>query len=409
MTSPPPGSSWFGHPRGLSTLFFTEMWERFSYYGMRGFLILYATASIASGGLGFDVAHGANVYKWYTSSVWLTPILGGFIADRFLGQYRSVFLGGVIIAVGHFTLAFKSLPSFYTGLALIVLGTGLLKPNISAMVGSLYDQGDARRDAGFSIFYMGINVGAFLGITAAGWLAQKIDWHIGFAAAGVGMTMGLIQYLLGKRRLQPALDRLAAQRGQLPNPASSTGPGVGARLSQAWDSMRSFTAEERKRIAAVFVLFVFAALFWGAYEQAGSTLNLFADRYTDLNVFGYVIPSSWLQSVQPIMVITLAPVLAWLWVRLGPREPSSPTKLCLSPVGLSAVTKLAPTRIVSLMMGVFFLSNWLGNLLAGWTAGFFGSMPLAQLFGVTAAVSLGAAVVMFALLKPVQRLMGGVR
>ena len=451
-----PRGNWSSHPRGLSTLFFTEMWERFSYYGMRGFLILYATASIASGGLGFDVAHGANVYKWYTSSVWLTPILGGFIADRFLGQYRSVFLGGVIIAVGHFTLAFKSLPSFYTGLALIVLGTGLLKPNISAMVGSLYDRGDARRDAGFSIFYMGINVGAFAGITGAGWLAQKIDWHIGFAAAGVGMTLGLIQYVLGKRRLQPALDRLAAQRGQVfPLAMGLAEATIGQRARQLWDSARSFTGEERKRIAAVFVLFVFAALFWGAYEQAGSTLNLFADRYTDLGVFGYVIPSSWLQSVQPIMVITLAPVIAWLWVRLGPREPSSPTKfgigllcaglaflllvpagliaqsgpgvkvsplwlvaaytieeigeLCLSPVGLSAVTKLAPTRIVSLMMGVFFLSNWLGNLLAGWTAGFFGSMPLAQLFGVTAAVSLGAAAVMFVLIKPVQRLMGGVR
>jgi len=455
VTSPPPGSSWFGHPRGLSTLFFTEMWERFSYYGMRGFLILYATASIASGGLGFDVQHGSSVVKWYTSSVWLTPILGGFLADRFLGQYRSVLLGGMIIAVGHFTLAFKSLPSFYTGLVLIVLGTGLLKPNISAMVGSLYDQGDARRDAGFSVFYMGINVGAFLGITGAGWLAQKVDWHIGFAAAGVGMTMGLIQYVLGKRRLQPALDRLAAQRASLPNPARSTGPGIAARLRQLWDWVRSFTGEERKRIAAVFVLFVFAAIFWGAYEQAASTLNLFADRYTDLNILGYGIPSSWLQSVQPIMVIALAPVMAWLWVRLGPREPSSPAKfaigllcagvaflllvpagliaqggtgvrvsplwlvaaytieeigeLCLSPVGLSAVTKLAPTRIVSLMMGVFFLSNWLGNLLAGWTAGFFGSMPLAQLFGITAAVALGAAVVMFVLLKPVQRLMGGVR
>jgi len=432
------------------------MWERFSYYGMRGFLILYATASVASGGLGFDVPHGASVYKWYTSSVWLTPILGGLIADRFLGQYRSVFLGGVVIALGHFTLAFKSLPSFYTGLVLIVLWTGLLKPNISAMVGSLYDQGDARRDAGFSIFYMGINVGAFLGITAAGWLAQKIDWHIGFAAAGVGMTMGLIQYVLGKRRLQPALDRLAAQRGQVsPLALGLAEATIGQRARQLWDSARSFTGEERKRIAAVFVLFVFAALFWGAYEQAGSTLNLFADRFTNLNVFGYVIPSSWLQSVQPIMVIVLAPVMAWLWVRLGPREPSSPTKfgigllcaglaflllvpaglfaqsgfgvkvsplwlvaaytieeigeLCLSPVGLSAVTKLAPTRIVSLMMGVFFLSNWLGNLLAGWTAGFFSSMPLAQLFGVTAAVSLGAAAVMFMVLKPVQRLMGGVR
>ena len=456
MTSPPPGSSWFGHPRGLSTLFFTEMWERFSYYGMRGFLILYATASIATGGLGFDVQHGASVVKWYTSSVWLTPILGGFLADRFLGQYRSVLLGGLIIAVGHFTLAFKSLPSFFTGLVLIVLGTGLLKPNISAMVGSLYDQGDARRDAGFSIFYMGINVGAFLGIIGAGWLAQKVDWHIGFAAAGVGMTLGLIQYVIGKGRLQPALDRLVAGRAHVPNVGgSSARPGIGARLRQLWDWVRSFTGEERKRIAAVFVLFVFAALFWGAYEQAASTLNLFADRYTDLNILGYQIPSSWLQSVQPIMVITLAPVLAWLWVRLGPREPSSPAKfaigllctglaflllvpagliaqggagirvsplwlvaaytieeigeLCLSPVGLSAVTKLAPTRIVSLMMGVFFLSNWLGNLLAGWTAGFFGSMPLAQLFGVTAAVSLGAAVVMFVLLKPVQRLMGGVR
>ena len=455
MTSPPPGSSWFGHPRGLSTLFVTEMWERFSYYGMRGFLILYTTASIASGGLGFDVQHGASVVKWYTSSVWLTPILGGFLADRVLGQYRSVLLGGMIIAAGHFTLAFKTLLSFYTGLVLIVVGTGLLKPNISAMVGSLYDRDDARRDAGFSIFYMGINVGAFLGITGAGWLAQKVDWHVGFAAAGVGMTLGLVQYVLGKRRLQPALDRLAAQRA---HPSISTGgsarPGIGARSRQLWGWMRSFTAEERRRIAAVFVLFVFAALFWGAYEQAASTLNLFADRYTDLNVLGYDIPSSWLQDVQPIMVITLAPVLAWLWVRLGPREPSSPTKfaigllcaglaflllvpagllaqsgpgvkvsplwlvaaytieeigeLCLSPVGLSAVTKLAPTRIVSLMMGVFFLSNWLGNLLAGWTAGFFTSIPLPALFGATAGVSLAAALVMALLVKPLRRLMGGV-
>jgi len=205
-------TGWLGHPRGLSTLFFTEMWERFSYYGMRGFLILYATAAAASGGLGFDVRHGASIYKWYTSSVWLTPILGGFIADRFLGQYRSVFVGGVIIALGHFTLALKALPTFYAGLGLIVLGTGLLKPNISAMVGSLYEQGDARRDAGFSLFYMGINIGAFLGITLAGWLAQKIDWHIGFAAAGVGMTLGLIQYVVGRQRLTPALARLAAPR-----------------------------------------------------------------------------------------------------------------------------------------------------------------------------------------------------
>ena len=444
-----------GQPRGLDLLFYTEMWERFSYYGMRGFLILYLSAAVAHGGLGFDDTHSSNVVKWYTSSVWLTPILGGLIADRYLGQYRSVFVGGVIIALGHFTLAFKSLPSFYTGLVLIVLGTGLLKPNISAMVGSLYEQGDTRRDAGFSVFYMGINVGAFLGITGAGWLAQKVDWHIGFAAAGVGMTIGLIQYALGKRRLQRALDRLAAQpRLVSPPVAGSAGLGIRSRVAQLWSWILSFTGEERKRIAAVFILFIFAALFWGAYEQAASTLNLFADRYTDLNVLGYAIPSSWLQAVQPIMVITLAPVMAWLWVRLGSREPSSPTKfaigllcaglaflllvpagliaqsgvgirvsplwlvaayiieeigeLCLSPVGLSAVTKLAPARIVSLMMGVFFLSNWLGNLLAGWTAGFFSSMPLAILFGATAAVSLAAALIMALLVKPLRRLMGGV-
>ena len=442
-------SGWFGHPRGLSTLFFTEMWERFSYYGMRGFLILYAVAPIANGGLGFDDRHGASIYKWYTSSVWLTPIIGGLIADRLLGQFRSVFLGGVIIALGHFTLAFKSLPSFFAGLALIVVGTGLLKPNISTMVGSLYEPGDSRRDAGFSIFYMGINIGAFAGIMGAGWLAQKVDWHIGFAAAGVGMTFGLIQYVLGRRRLQPALDRLAAQRT-----SASQGVGTGPAVKGLWHELGRLTSEERKRIGVVFILFIFAALFWGAYEQAGSTLNLFADRYTNLGVFGYQIPSSWLQAVQPILVITLAPVLAWLWVRLGSREPSSPAKfaigllaaglaflllvpagtfaqsapgvrvsplwlvgayfieelgeLCISPVGLSAVTKLAPVRIVSVMMGVFFLSNWLGNLLAGWTAGFFSSMPLSQLFGAVAAVCLVAAVIMFVLIRPVKRLMGGV-
>jgi POT family proton-dependent oligopeptide transporter len=447
-------AGWLGHPRGLSTLFFTEMWERFSYYGMRAFLILYLTAAVTAGGLGYTDAHGANIYKWYVSSVWLTPILGGVVADRFLGQYRSVFVGGVIIALGHFTLAFRALPTFYLGLALIVIGTGLLKPNISSMVGSLYEQGDARRDAGFSIFYMGINIGAFLGITGAGWLAQKIDWHVGFAAAGVGMTFGLIQYVVGRRRLQPALERLAAER-RARAPAPTTGPGLGDRVPVVTEVSRGFTSQERRRIAAVFVLFIFAALFWGAYEQAGSTLNLFADRYTNLNVFGYLIPSSWLQAVQPILVITLAPVLAWLWVRLGPREPSSPTKfaigllsaalafallvpaakiaqggagirvsplwliaaygieelgeLCLSPVGLSAVTKLAPTRIVGMMMGVFFLSNWLGNLLAGWTAGFFSSMPLARLFGAVSLVCFVATIIMALLVKPVKKLMGGVR
>ncbi len=433
------GATWFGHPRGLSTLFFTEMWERFSYYGMRAFLILYMTASVANGGLGFDDRHAASIYGNYVGSVWLTPIVGGLIADRFLGQYRSVLLGGSIIALGHFTLAFKTLSTFYAGLVLIVIGTGLLKPNVSTIVGSLYEDGDARRDAGFSVFYMGINLGAFIGPLIAGGLAQKVDWHLGFAIAGVGMVLGLVQYVVGKRHLDPGLARLATR-----SKAGVTDTGFGG----------GFTPEEWKRIAVVFVLFVFASIFWGAYEQAGSTLNLFGDRYSNNVVFGFAFPSSWYVSVQALFVILLAPVIAWVWIRLGPRQPSVPTKfalallfaglaflllvpaahlaqsgtgikvsplwlvgayfieewgeLCLSPVGLSAVSKLAPTRIVSLMMGVFFLSNSLGNKLAGWTAGFFSTMPLGQLFTAVAMVCLVAGVIMFALVRPVKKLMGGV-
>src|SRR5213075_4114 len=197
----------FGHPGGLATLFFTEMWERFSYYGMRAFLILYMVHA-----LGFDDKRAGSVYGTYTASAWAAAIFGGIIADRWLGQYKSVLIGGIIIAIGHFTLAFHALAFFYAGLACIVVGTGLLKPNVSGIVGSLYDAQDARRDAGFSIFYMGINLGAALGPFIAGYLAQRVDWHLGFACAGVGMTLGLIQYVMGRRHLQPAIDRLAEQR-----------------------------------------------------------------------------------------------------------------------------------------------------------------------------------------------------
>jgi POT family proton-dependent oligopeptide transporter len=432
---------WAGHPPGLSTLFFTEMWERFSYYGMRAFLILYMVAPASAGGLGMADADAASIYGTYTGSVWGAAFLGGLVADRLLGQYRSVLTGGVLIALGHFTLAFRALPFFYSGLALIVLGTGLLKPNVSTLVGSLYEQGDPRRDAGFSIFYMGINLGAFLGPFVAGGLAQRVDWHVGFASAGFGMALGLVQYVLGRRRLQAAVDRLAQQARSVPGDAPA---------AQA----ASFTATEWKRMAAVAVFFLFATVFWGAYEQAGSTLNLFADRHTRLTVFGYSFPSSWFQSVQPVFVILLAPVFAWLWVRLGPREPSSPAKfafglffigltyvvlvpagafaqqgggfkvspwwlvaayfiselgeLCLSPVGLSLVTKLSPLRTVGLMMGVWFLSNALGNKLAGWAAGFMTGVPLAVLFGTVAAVALASTLLLVVLIKPIRRLMGGV-
>jgi POT family proton-dependent oligopeptide transporter len=436
------------HPKGLPTLFFTEMWERFSYYGMRAFLILYMTAPLAAGGLGFDDRHAGSIYGTYTGSVWAAAILGGIVADRFLGQYRSVLAGGIVIALGHFTLAFKAMPSFYAGLSLIVIGTGLLKPNVSILVGSLYEPGDTRRDAGFSIFYMGINMGAFLGPIIAGYLAQKVNWHAGFACAGVGMVLGLVQYVLGKKNLEASIARLESK------PAPAAGEEVPGAPAQAPAPAVGLTSIEWKRIGAVFIFFVFASLFWGAYEQAGSTLNLFGDRYTRLTVLGFNFPSSWYVSVQAFFVILLAPIIGWLWVRLGRREPSSPTKfalgllfagiaflllvpaarlaqagtgtrvsplwlvgayfieeigeLCLSPVGLSVVTKLAPVRIVGLMMGVWFLSNALGNKLAGFSAGFFSSMPLSQLFGIIAAISLGASLVLALLIPWVKRLMGGV-
>jgi len=447
MTQPPMSGTqldrgWFGHPRGLSTLFFTEMWERFSFYGLRALLILYMTAAAVKGGLGFSTEHAASIYGWYTFGVYAAAIPGGIIADRWLGQFRSVLWGGVIIALGHFSLAYPSVPTFYLGLALIVMGTGLLKPNISTMVGSLYDPADVRRDAGFSIFYMGINVGAFVAPLIVGTLGQRVDWHVGFGCAGIGMTLGLIQYVVGKPRLLPALERL----GQ-----SETKPAAAASTEPWW----RFTPEEWKRVIAIAVLFVFSSIFWAAFEQAGSSLNLFADRLTKNVVLGYSFPSTWYQSLNSMfMIFGMAPLLAWLWVRLGPRQPSSPIKftlgllfaglgfallvpaakmaqqqgilvspwwlvgvyflhtigeLCLSPVGLSTVTKLAPVRIAGAMMGLWFLSIAVGNKMAGWVAGFFDRLPLPNLFGTVALTTFVAAAILLALTRPIKRLMGGVR
>ncbi len=435
----------FGHPRGLATLFFTEMWERFSYYGMRAFLILYMVHA-----LNFDDKHAGSVYGTYTASAWALAIFGGILADRWLGQYRSVLIGGIIIAIGHFTLVFHSLSSFYAGLAFIAIGTGLLKPNVSGIVGSLYATNDTRRDAGFSIFYMGINLGAALGPLVAGYLAQKVDWHVGFACAGVGMTLGLVQYVLGRRHLRPAIERLAQQRAA---PRAAASPRRDA-PAQPGKTFAGFTVVEWKRLAAMAVFFVFAAVFWGAYEQAGSTLNLFCDRYTNTTVFGFTFPSSWFVAVQASLVILLAPVFAWLWTTLGTREPSTPAKfaiglffvglsfvlllvpafrlqaspglrvsplwlvgcyfiqelgeLSISPVGLSVFTKLSPAKIVGLMLGVWFLADSVGNKVAGLAAGFISSAPMSQLFGVIGGVCLAASVIAFLLIKPVRGLMGGV-
>ncbi len=432
---------WFGHPRGLSTLFFTEMWERFSFYGLRALLVLYMTASVADGGLSFPIAKATSIVGWYGFGVYAAAIPGGWIADRLLGQFRSVFVGGVIIALGHFSMAIPTVHTFYLGLCLIVIGTGLLKPNVSTMVGSLYDKDDERRDAGFSIFYMGINLGAFIAPLVVGTLGQRVDWHIGFGCAGVAMVFGLVQYVAGKPRLMPALQRL----GQSDKGATS------AATAEPW---WQFTREEWGRVAAIAVLFVFSCVFWGAFEQAASSLNLFADRLTDNRVFGHAFPSTWYQSLNSMfMIFGLAPLLAWLWIRLGPRQPSSPVKfslglifaglgfallvpaskiaqqqgilvspwwlvavyflhtigeLCLSPVGLSIVTKLAPARIVGSMMGVWFLSIAVGNKLAGWASGYFDQMPLPTLFGYVALTTFVAALVLLAMTRWIRKLMGGI-
>ena len=444
---------WFGHPRGLAKLFFTEMWERFSYYGMRALLMLYMVGSVSQPGLGFGERRAATIYGLYTMAVYLSGIPGGFLADRVFGHYRAVLIGGIIIAAGHFTMAVPGMPFFYTGLALIVAGTGLLKPNVSSMVGSLYRRDDVRRDAGFSLFYMGINLGAFIAPLICGWLGQQSNWHFGFAAAGIGMVIGLIQYVLGRKYLTPVSqdevtpDVVATARDAAPQ---LDGPQLDAKPVPA-----PLTGTDWARIGAIGILTLFALLFWAGFEQAGSSLTLFADRATRLTVFGFRFPSSWFQSVEPLCVIVFSPVFAWLWLRLarGGKEPSSPTKfmlglfflslsfalvipaarafeasggrvspwwliglyflqmigeLCLSPVGLSMVTKLAPAHLVGLMMGVWFFATAMGNYVAGWVAGFLQDRPFTDVFQAAFINLIIATVILALLVKPIKKMMRGV-
>ncbi|HEX9881404.1 MAG TPA: peptide MFS transporter [Hyphomicrobium sp.] len=484
----PPGNGFAGHPRGLATLFFTELWERFSYYGMRALLALFVVAPLAGGGLGLTTVDAARIYGNYTMAVYMLSIPGGFIADRYLGAHRAVLAGGAIIACGHFTLAVNSPTAFYAGLALVALGTGLFKPNISAMVGGLYREGDERRDAGFSIFYMGINIGGLVAPLVTGFLAQSalfkswlsawgfdpaLSWHWGFGAAGVGMTLGLIVYLLQGRRL--------ADVGRAPAvPAAPWGAallvvaGTGAvmaltMLSDDYHWMRALFLLvplgaiawfatmgdlDGKRVAAVFVFFIAAMVFWAIFEQAGITIALFADQLTRSEIAGFPFPSAWFQSLNPLFVIALAPLFAWGWVRLGPRQPSSPVKfvlgllflglsfllmvpaamltaegrvsplwlvglfflqtvgeLFLSPVGLSTMTKLAPMRLVGLMLGVWFVGAAWGNKLAGILGSGFTAADASGLavFFLQQAALVGVTTLLLLVLVPwVKRLMGGI-
>ena len=488
--------SFFGHPRGLATLFFTEMWERFSYYGMRAILIFYLTDSVAKGGLGFADSKAGAVYGLYTAMVYLMCLGGGWVADRITGQRRAVLIGGLLIACGEFCLVVPAEMAFYLGLVLLVCGTGLLKGNVSTIVGQLYAQGDPRRDSGFSIFYMGINIGALISPIFCGYVGDRISWRLGFGLAGLGMLAGLVQYLVTSRHLGSAGLHPAstgnAEEDRREKKKAIRGVGIGLAVlaflaalggsgvvelnttiisdGLGWCLLGisvvvfswliffgTWSPVERKRSAAILVLFVSSALFWAAYEQAGSSLSFFAERGTDCTIFGYAFPASWYQSVQPIFVVLLAPVFAWIWLAMGRREPSSPAKfslgllfgglafailvpasytvvstvvtgskvgpywltgtyllqtlgeLCLSPVGLSAMTKLAPARAAGFIMGIWFLSTSIGNWLAGKAASMYSSMPLPTLFGSVAVFSIAAAIVLAILIKPTVRLMQGVK
>ena len=497
----PHNNAFFGHPSGLRTLFFTEFWERFSFYGMRALLILFMTAPAAAGGLGWDTAQAGMIYGTYTALVYLVALPGGWVADRFIGARRATLYGGIAIMCGHICLAATGIATFYLGLALIVLGTGLLKPNISSMVGQLYGSEDRRRDAGFSIYYMGINLGAFVAPLVTGWLAQgegfkvmlaawgvtpETSWHWGFAAAALGMALGLIQYLAGGRHLgevgyhpahaQNAAITAVARRRLLMGLGSIVAAGIGIALL-AFNGMlsaaavtrgvgylllvvtlgffvwlfaaKTWTAAERKQLTAIVVLFVGAAVFWSLFEQAGSTLNLFAQRSTRNVILGASFPASWWQSLNSLYIILLVPVMAWLWVRLGSKDPSSPAKftfglvfaalgfgvlaiaaqyaadgarvspgwlalvyllhtvgeLCLSPVGLSAMTKLAPARIAGLVMGAWFLAASVGNYLGGAVASLYESFSLPALFTAITAVAVVATGLMALTIKPLARLL----
>ncbi|MFL5593231.1 MAG: peptide MFS transporter [Gemmatimonadaceae bacterium] len=488
----------FGHPVGLSTLFFTEMWERFSYYGIRPLLVLVRTAALAQGGFGFERTTASSIVGIYAASVYLASLPGGWIADRLLGLRRAIWYGGILIALGHLSIALSILfahSAFFIGLVLIVMGTGLLKPNISAIVGELYPEGGSRRDAGFSIFYMGINIGALVAPLITGYLGERVGWHLGFGAAGVGMVIGLVTYRLraGKTLGTIGMDAASSDPAEHRRVKISVAIAVGViallialvmggivhinpvSLAQKMTFVivgsallyfiylfvgGGLTREEMKRVVIIILLFVFAAIFWSAFEQAPTSLNLFARDYTNRVIFGWEMPTLWLQAANSVFVIALAPVFAVVWLALGRRgkDPSSVAKfawglffaglgfvvmlvasnivingggnvrvspwwlvfsyflqtigeLSLSPVGLSSMTKLAPFKFKGQMMGVWFMAAALGNLIAGLVGGNVDPEKLDQmpiLFRQTSMFLFIAAVVCGLLVFPVRKMMRGV-
>jgi POT family proton-dependent oligopeptide transporter len=498
----------FGHPRGLATLFFTEMWERFSYYGLRPLLVLFMAAALMDGGFGFERTQASAIVGIYGAMVYVASLPGGWVADRILGLQRAIFIGASLITAGHLSIGLSGLAGvamgkifFFLGLILIVLGTGLLKPNISAIVGDLYPEGGSRRDAGFSIFYMGINIGAFAGQLITGFLGEAIGWHYGFGAAGVGMFLGLVVFWFTAGK---TLGPIGMDVVQHPDPAVQarqertvklvlgialgaialtfvlTAAGMITLDAQAIGRYMTFILvglalgffayvfiagelgkDEMKRVAVIVVLFLFAAVFWSAFEQAPTSLNLFARDFTDRQMGSFLIPATWFQSVNAFFIVLCAPLFAALWISLGKRgiDLSSPAKfalglflagvgfllmivaankvvasggtelvspwwlvgsyffqtmgeLCLSPVGLSSMTKLSPRKFVGQMMGIWFLATAVGNLIAGLVGGHVDPEKLEEmpaLFTATTMSLLVATAILGLLIVPVRRMMVGVK
>jgi len=488
------------HPTGLFVLSFAEMWERFSYYGMRAILLLFLLDNI-NGGMGMSAAEGTAVYGLYTSSVYLLTLPGGWLADNVLGQKKAIWYGGIIIMLGHIILAVPAGSTvFFLGLTTVAIGTGLLKPNISSIVSELYPEGGARRDAAFSIFYIGINLGSFFGILLVGYLGERVDWHAGFGAAAVGMLFGLIVFKIGGAKYLRGLGEVPSAKtdtSALENTQSGTNSMLGYGLIallviflvalQYFNVIDMTTAQglaqgagviivsiatayflyilvaggltrvEQFRIVVLIILFLAIALFWAGYEQAGTSLQIFAERHTQRMIGGWEVPSSWFQNFQPAFVLIFAPMLASLWIRLSSRgkNPSTPVKfatglillglsffvmvaasniavkgelaspffltftyflhtigeLCVSPVGLSSYTKLAPKRYLSQLMGIWFVGAALGNLIAGLFAGGFDESNILQmpaLFNQVAIITTIFGLILLVFWKPIKGWMGGI-
>ena len=422
------------HPKGLYLLFATEMWERFSYYGMRALLVLYLTTSLLNGGLGFTESDASLLYGIFTGMVYFTPMIGGWLADNYIGQRRSITIGAIIMMLGQLCLFYESSLFFlYLGLTFLVIGNGFFKPNISVLVGNLYEQNDIRRDSAYTIFYMGINVGALIAPLLTGWIATVYGYRYGFLVAGIGMFLGLLVYqFLGKRFLGDLC--MLPQKAQLKEDGGE----------------KTLTEAEKDRIKVIFVFALFSVFFFAGFEQAGSSMTLYTDRYIDRNVAGFEIPTAWFQSVNPLFIVLIAPLLTSVWNMLAARkqEPDIPIKmamgmillgvgflflmgavwqrggdvadegvkanilfmilayffhtlgeLCLSPIGLSMVSKLSPVRLASIMMGVWFLSSFFANSIGGYLASFFSKLGAGSIFTFIAIFSIIMGLVLLCLRK----------